>query len=223
MRYFFIFFCLLLNTAQARTPIAIIDTGFKLSLDKSVLCESGHKDLTGTTLNDINGHGTNIAGIIAQRMDRRKYCLVIIKWWHDEIQTRSNMDKMDDVMSEAVNHAVKYGAKLINMSLYGTLNLPKEKMAIIKALEKGVVVVVSSGNDGKNLSEQCDIFPACYPIKSPNFRIVANYQGNIPSTRSNINGPVTDKENGMNVEGYGYVMSGTSQSAAVLSGKITSK
>src|SRR5690606_17888997 len=77
--------------------IAVIDTGISDKLkDGKFLCKMGHKDFTGTGLNDVHGHGTHVSGLIHQHAAKTadwnksaNYCQVILKYW-DPNQTDGN-------------------------------------------------------------------------------------------------------------------------------------
>ena len=47
--------------------VAVIDTGIDAqAFNRHVLCKTGHKDFTGTGIQDRHGHGTHISGLIDQ-------------------------------------------------------------------------------------------------------------------------------------------------------------
>lgn len=56
-------------------------------------------------------------------------------------------------IAEAISYAVNNGARLINLSLGGTVKTPIETAALDYAAENGVLVVVAAGNEGMDLSE----------------------------------------------------------------------
>lgn len=196
-------FSLTANALETRTRVAIIDTGIDFEKAQPYLCADGHKDFTGRGLNDVNNHGTNIAGIYAKRMNTKTHCLMIIKFFHD-------FEADTEYVIVALEHAKRYKAKYVNLSLSGATGIPREEFAIEELLNQGAIVAVAAGNEGINLSKTCKAFPACYPFTSKNFIVV----GNKNSARSNYGGPVTVIEEGMNITGFGITMSGTSQATA---------
>lgn len=218
--------------AETRLKVAIIDTGIKsevkvkgVSLSK-YMCQDGHEDLTGMGLRDVHGHGTNIAAIIADGMDYKTQCMVIIKFWHskqheaEKIKQKTNTAYFSKITAKGVGAAINSGAKIINMSQSGGTFFPAEEALIKRATGDGIKVVVAAGNNGLNLSLVCEAYPACYDIRSKNFIVVANYVGNMVSSLSNYGGPVNAFEDGTNITAGGYTMTGTSQAAAIRTSKI---
>jgi hypothetical protein len=69
-------FAATLVMAEEPKPIvvAVIDTG-KAVDPKLKYCKYGHKDITGTGLEDNNGHGTNVASLIAREAKGANYCV----------------------------------------------------------------------------------------------------------------------------------------------------
>ncbi len=104
------------------------------------------------------------------------------------------------------------GAKLINISAGGKYYSQGEEALLRRAIRKGIIVVVASGNHEKDLGKECDIYPACYNIRHKNFHVVASH-----NKLSNYGGPVTDVRNG-NVPNSTQI--GSSFSAAKLSAEI---
>lgn len=210
---------LFLYQYDPRTKIAIIDTGINNFRDIApYLCRSGHVDMTHTGLGDNIGHGTNIAYIIKNKMNVDKQCLLIIKFWNDNI-----LDKDDNYMREAYRIAIDRGSKYINASMYGEGYYFGEHDEIKQALEKHIYVVTAAGNDGQDLSKKCNAYPACYAFKSPYFKVVASYKNGVRSSFSNYGGPVTDTANGEDVSAGGVTMSGTSQATALVTAQLVSE
>lgn len=146
--------CLLFSfSAYAQKPvkIAVLDTGFDLKSDwedasefglkKPVLCKKGHKDFTGTSIQDTHGHGTHVAGIIA-KYAKKKYCLVILK-------THDSTSLSQDETYRAINHAIKIGVDVISYSGGGSSFILKEYLAVKKALDAGILLVTAAGNDNE--------------------------------------------------------------------------
>lgn len=204
--------------ADPRTRIAIIDTGISSNFPEQYLCYALNKDLTNTSMEDKVGHGTNIAYIISKKMNYKKQCLLIIKWFDTAHQAQWLIfqGKSGSMAKQALEYALSNKAKIINMSLSGNLFLSEELRLINQAVHKNVHVVVSAGNDGQNLDDSCDIYPACYGINHLNFHVVASYLNNTKRIYSNYGRVITDKEDGNDVGGW----TGTSQSAAKVTAKL---
>lgn len=203
--------------AENRIKVAVIDTGIApTNYIKPYLCSDSY-DVSGHGVRDITGHGTNIAHIISKGIDNTKYCLMIVKWFHDgsaggEESIRLNI--------KAINLAIKNGARYINASLSGTGSDSGEQVVYRKALRLGIQVVVSAGNNGLNLNRKCEAYPACYAFKKSNFHVIGGLKKNSIAYDLNWGGPVTDYENADKVEGGGITLSGTSQAAAVYTNKL---
>jgi subtilisin family serine protease len=152
--------------AKNKKPIivAVIDTGISEKLMKAnFLCKMGHRDLTGKGLNDTNGHGTHISGLIDQyvkniyltsdlmQIDKLlakkvNYCQVIIKYY--------DADKLSDNMRHelvALRYAINIKVDVINFSAGGVDFSPREARLIKEALDKGIRVVVAAGNESKEI------------------------------------------------------------------------
>lgn len=206
--------------AESRVKIAVIDTGLIISKDiVPYMCRLQHQDFTGTGLYDTIGHGTNVSYLIAKRIDPEKHCLLILKWYSPYLNENTKINNL----IRALAYSISQNVNVINLSMYGPSPVPSEKLLIRHALERGIILVVSAGNDGVDLDKNCNAYPACYGFKHDNFFIVANYEKNRKTPFTNYNGPVNVKENGQNQEGGGFVMSGTSMSCGVFTGKLINK
>ena len=133
----------------AKVVVAVPDTG---AYTDSILLDGrlveGYDFVNDTRrMTDENGHGTHVAGIIADST----YGLNV------KIMPLRIMDG-DGTGSEsltilAVRYAVSHGADVINMSVgsyVGREGPDPEDEACLDAIKKGVVVVASAGNDSAN-------------------------------------------------------------------------
>ena len=89
--------------------------------------------------NDKDGHGTHVAGIIAD-------CTRGLNVQIMPIRVMSNNYAANCDISVGVEYAVNHGADVINLSLNGAPDIYRED-AIQYAVDAGVVVVVSAGNE----------------------------------------------------------------------------
>lgn len=204
---------------ESRQRIIIVDTGINFSVDEMpYLCADGHFDFTGTVLGDINGHGSNIAHIIIPAMNPTTQCITILKWWHNEANYNSRVKNNLAAFFKAIylyTYALN-NVRWINLALSGPEAIEVEKLVLEDMMStRSTDIVVSAGNEGKNLAKECNTYPACYKIRGPHWFVVANTRKNgeyYPS--SNRYGPVNAYQEGKNVTAGGHTMSGTSQAAA---------
>jgi len=202
---------------ETRVKVAIIDTGITLNdTTTKFLCKTGHKDFVGGGIEDKHGHGTNIAGIVSRNLDTTKFCLVIYRYYSNGSQAFSNLNNEIASFEEAVKQDVKF----INFSGGGLDPSKKETEIVTVALKKGIKIAVAAGNDGNNLTAKCQYYPACVPDTTGNLYAVGNCKDGKYVASSNYGGPVRQCENGLNVEGFGIKMSGTSQSTAIFTNRL---
>jgi len=111
--------------------------------------------------NDDHGHGTHVAGTIAQATDNGEgvagvafeATLMAVKVL-DHFGSGNTAD-----IADAIRWAADHGAKVINMSLGGGGRSDVMQNAVKYARAKGVVVVCAAGNGGRGVVE----YPAAYP------------------------------------------------------------
>lgn len=129
-----------------RVVVAVLDTGVytgSIMFDGRLV--EGYDFINGTSrMTDENGHGTNVAGIIAD-----------CTWGLNvKIMPIRILDGYGSGSQSAVILGVKYamihGADVINMSLGGYMGkmgpFPEDE-EYLNAIKKGIVVVVAAGND----------------------------------------------------------------------------
>ena len=212
------------HAAEHRKVVAVVDTGMPPApAITKYLCNMTHYDLTGFGITDHHGHGSNIAFIIASRMNIKTHCLLIIKWYDTD---KTSVD--GQVLSNAVR---AYSAVLdqvrpayVNLSLSGGSYFSYESNVLKGLLQTGSTIIVSAGNDYLNLDNNCISYPACYNISSSRFHVVGarnQLTGSI-EPYSNRGRVVTDYESGNSCT-FNTCYSGTSQAAAFLTGRLTSR
>ncbi|MCR3746984.1 type VII secretion-associated serine protease mycosin [Lentzea californiensis] len=152
--------------AQARGDgviVAVIDSGVDAQhpdLAGQVLPGTGFgrsKGTDGTT--DADGHGTGMAGIIAAT-GKNGGALGIAPG--AKILPIASADEKEqfglDVVAESIRWAADHGAKVVNMSLgFSSSMTPTLVKAVNYAIEKDVVLVAATGNDGKEVSAPANI------------------------------------------------------------------
>lgn len=187
--------------------VAVIDSGLEKT-HSIPLCDNQ------TKLSDANGHGTNISHAIHNQItNKTKYCQVIYKVIDDKyVIFKPYIDALKKISERKDIH-------IINISLSGKIYSAQEDYYIKKIVKQGKFVVVAAGNQGLNLSKKCNVYPSC--ITEPKMIVVGNIdkESKIDS-QSNYGGPVHMYEIGKFCY-KGECMSGTSQSAAILTGKLT--
>ncbi len=160
------------DTARGKgAVVAVIDTGV------AYVSEGRFKrveDLEGTKFQkgydfvndddvagDDHGHGTHVAGTIAQATDNGlgvaglafEATIMPIK-----VLNAQGRGTTADIV-DAIRFAADEGAQVINMSLGGGMYSPTMAAAVAYARKKGVVVVCAAGNGSRGTVE----YPAAYP------------------------------------------------------------
>ena len=225
------------DTGFKPITIAVIDTGFDFSLSESkFLCKVGHKDFTNTSISDNHGHGTHVSTVIHQHVThiylnessslseqyhllhtKMPYCQLILKYYDPS-------SKVDSLQAEieAFEYAIKMKVDMINFSSAGKHLSAIESVVIKKALDAGIKIVVAAGNAAANI----DVEPYYPAVLDPRLNVVGNLnKEDIRAPTSNYGEKVNTWEHGTEVysmlpEGKLGKLSGTSQAAAVKSGKI---
>ncbi|PSB09766.1 peptidase S8 [Pleurocapsa sp. CCALA 161] len=151
------------ETRGAGVTVAVIDTGVSIVPDlKSTKFVPGYDFVKNKDdASDDNGHGTHVAGTIAQSTNNG-YGVAGIAYEASimplKVLASSGGGTVADI-AEAIKFAADNGANVINMSLGGggASNMMEE--AIKYAHNKGVVIVAAAGNAGRNAAS----YPARYP------------------------------------------------------------
>lgn len=110
---------------------------------------------------DYNGHGTHVAGIVGA-VGNNGLGVSGVCWSGYVMSVRfmnaSGSGSTSDAV-EGIEYAVKRGAKVINASFGTTSKSSALQDAVDYAQEKGVLIVVAAGNDGKNI-DKSPVYPA---------------------------------------------------------------
>jgi hypothetical protein len=119
-------------------------------------------------ITDTDGHGTQVAGIIAAANNgigltgvAHNAKIMPVK----VIQGETPLDEFDTDVAAGIDYAATNGAQVINISLGsspGDPPLPKIEAALRRARQAGVVVVISAGNDRQLFSAVEPDWPALY-------------------------------------------------------------
>lgn len=222
---------------EKQVKVAVIDTGIDPDmLERKEYCKTGHKDFTGSGIQDEHGHGTHISGVIDQYAKaavlvsevkpqelkdiKVNYCQIVLKYYDSNGSDLMNLTRTVQALRWAIDQEVD----IINYSGGGIAPSEEERKLIIEALDKGIKVVASAGNEHSDLAKR-PFYPAMYDTR---IYIVGNGVSNKVKDRaptSNYGTAINTWEKGENVLStlphgqYGW-MTGTSQSAAKKSGKL---
>lgn len=143
--------------------VAVIDTGVTPVPDlKQTKFVKGY-DFVSDRIEayDDNGHGTHVAGTIAQSTDNNYGVAGIAyeaKIMPLKVLAASGGGTVADI-AEAIRYAADNNADVINLSLGGAGESKMMQEAVDYAYEKGVVVVAAAGNENRNSAS----YPARYP------------------------------------------------------------
>jgi serine protease len=111
--------------------------------------------------NDDHGHGTHVAGTIAQRTNNGKGVAGVarnVKIMPLKVLAGNGSGSVAGI-ADAIRYAADKGAKVINMSLGGPFPSRALKKACEYAHSKGVTIIAAAGNDGRGKVG----YPAGYP------------------------------------------------------------
>ncbi|KFE66637.1 S8 family serine peptidase [Hyalangium minutum] len=151
--------------------VAVLDTGIAYEdYDdfKQVPDLKGVKFVTGYDFvnddehaNDDHGHGTHVAGTIAQATNNNEGVAgVAFEATLMPVKVLNHFGSGTSAdIADAIRFAADKGAKVINMSLGGGGYSPAMASAVEYARKKGTTVVAAAGNAGRGRVE----FPAAYP------------------------------------------------------------
>ncbi len=143
--------------------VAVIDTGVTRVPDlQKTEFASGYDFVNDRTLaTDDNGHGTHVAGTVAQSTNNN-YGVAGIAYEANimplKVLDAYGSGTVADI-AEAIKFAADNDADVINMSLGGGGESQLMKEAIDYAYNKGVVIIAAAGNSNQNSAG----YPARYP------------------------------------------------------------
>jgi serine protease len=151
------------NSKGDGVTVAVIDTGISVVTDlKNTRFTQGY-DFVGDRVDasDDNGHGTHVAGTIAQSTNNN-YGVAGIAYNATlmplKVLSSAGGGTVADI-AEAIRFAADKGAGVINLSLGGGGDATVLREAIDYAHKKGVVIVAAAGNANTNAAA----YPARYP------------------------------------------------------------
>ncbi|MGE3610821.1 MAG: S8 family serine peptidase [Bacteriovoracaceae bacterium] len=167
--------------------------------------------------NDLNGHGTHVAGII-HRITQGRAEILPVRY--------SGADGSGNgwYLVQAINYAVLRGAKIINCSWDGALFEQNVYNAMKRAGERGVMFIVAAGNNGTN-NDLLPNYPGNFGLE--NVFVIANMDqsggldsySNYGKLSVDIAAP-GDYIMSSKLGGGEVMMDGTSMAAAVATGSM---
>jgi subtilisin family serine protease len=150
-----------------KIKVAVLDTGI----------DTTHPDFEGLNIpytyagagaQDIIGHGTHVAGIIAANSDNAvgvagicRCHLHVWKIFGDEPASDGEYYVDELMYQRALNAARNQGVSVVNLSIGGTARSQTEELLFRRLIESGVVVVAAMGNEFQ-LGNPIE-YPANYP------------------------------------------------------------
>jgi hypothetical protein len=183
---------------------AVIDSGINASLPEfsgAGKIDPASRDVTlgGRELGDEDGHGTAVAGVIAANRDGSwmhgvAFDASIIALRADTagscVDTEGDGCSFgDSSIARGVDAAVAAGARVINMSLGGSSPGTVLLSSMARAVNAGVVIVVSAGNDGEDATKglNADPFAAVPAARHPGHIIIAGSVGTLDRATQQVN------------------------------------
>jgi type VII secretion-associated serine protease mycosin len=149
--------------------VAVIDTGVDSSNRqlRSAVASGGKTYVDGPATEDIEGHGTRVAGIIAARpLKGTGFVGIAPAAKILSYRYTGGEEKQGDsgTMSRAIRDAVAAGADIINISSDTANKEDNETLrnTVSYAVGEGVLIVAAAGNDGAD-GKFADTYPASYP------------------------------------------------------------
>ena len=148
------------TTGSQDILVAVLDTGIDIDhedLDGQIVAEINYTD--SSTTQDIHGHGTHIAGIIAAQSNYTGITGVAPDCELLNIKVADDMGRCyASALAKGIIYAVDKGASVINISVEIRGDSAELEKAVDYAWEMGSLVVAAAGNDGND----SPVYPAGY-------------------------------------------------------------
>jgi serine protease len=168
--------------------VAVVDTGVTPVPDLAGTRIVAGYNFVANNANaaDDHGHGTHVAGTIAQATNNRvgvagvAFGASIMPLKVLSAQGSGSMG----AIAQAIRYAADKGAKVVNMSLGGPFPVKTIESAVKYARSKGTFVVAAAGNDGRGR--------VSYPARYPSVFAVAATQFDESTTFYSNWGPMVD-------------------------------
>lgn len=135
--------------------VAVLDTGYSRHHPDLQRAVHKYKDFTGDGIEDLDGHGTHVAGLVGARCDDRgvvgvapRCRLLIAKVLNNNGYGRSKW------VARGIDWAVAQGADIISMSLGSTEPMSSVRQAIRRVPDR-IHLVAAAGNSGPRMNTVC--------------------------------------------------------------------
>ena len=135
--------------------VAVLDTGvnithkeFEGAIWKDSEGNPGFNAVNGgNDVSDSNGHGSNVAGIIAMRANDFGYAGIAPKVKIMPVKVSASISMTDAAILSGLNYAVENGADIINMS-FGSTHISEGMATAYQRAAAKAVLVGAAGNNG---------------------------------------------------------------------------
>lgn len=153
----------------ASPVVAVVDTGVAAHPALAGRVLPGWSALTGRPGTDANGHGTQVAGIVAATCPTCRVLAVQV--------AGADGSATDADIAAGIEWAAHHGARIVNVSLAGPCVDPVLERAIRDAVAAGALVVAAAGNAGSTdptaCAVECGGYPAAFAPQVPGLVAVA--------------------------------------------------
>lgn len=133
---------------SSNVKIGIVDTGYSGSDD--LPAASGYSIYNkNTSLTDLNGHGTQVAGVLGAVGENGIKSAGVV-WNADILPVKISESSTVTVanVSQGIRYAADHGAQIINLSLSFPSDSTTLRSAVDYAYNRGCLLVAATGNDG---------------------------------------------------------------------------
>lgn len=145
-----------MSAQQKKVVVAVIDTGIDVNhedLKSRIVAEGFNFPSEDENVTDTNGHGTQVAGVIAAELNNGKGIAGTSGPFEVSILPLKVLQpdgkiKVSNVV-KAINYAIDKKVDVINISLGDVSHSTAEKEAIQRATYAGIVVVAAAGNSAE--------------------------------------------------------------------------
>lgn len=194
--------------------VVVLDSGYAHNEDEIPFCKRKSLSIPPPDFSfDMevkNKHGSNVIGLIAKNAGLLGYCIININIF------RSSLGRIyfdENYYRKSLEYVSKIKPAILHVSIAGGGSIAHETTLLKEILDSGTLVVASAGNKSTKLHDgKCDVYPACADERI--FVI-----GNNDKASTNF-GKIVDLEvDGNDKTAGGITLSGTSQAAAVFTGR----